>query len=50
MASDPRTLVFILVDEVESLAHSRASFSGNEPSDAIRVVNALLTHLDMLKE
>ncbi|XP_014270657.1 pachytene checkpoint protein 2 homolog isoform X1 [Halyomorpha halys] len=50
MALDLRTLVFILVDEVESLAHSRASFTGNEPSDSIRVVNALLTHLDMLKE
>lgn len=50
MASDPQTLLFVLVDEVESLAHSRASFTGNEPSDAIRVVNALLTHLDMLKD
>ena len=40
----------VLVDEVESLAATRqAAASGTEPSDAIRVVNALLTQLDQLK-
>ncbi|KAF3630388.1 hypothetical protein FXO37_28497, partial [Capsicum annuum] len=37
-------------DEVESLAAARnAALSGSEPSDSIRVVNALLTQLDKLK-
>lgn len=37
-------------DEVESLAAARTgSMSGSEPSDALRVVNALLTQLDKLK-
>ncbi|KAF8786283.1 Pachytene checkpoint protein 2 like protein [Argiope bruennichi] len=36
--------------EVETLARSRSSsLNGNEPSDALRVVNAVLTHLDMIK-
>jgi SpoVK/Ycf46/Vps4 family AAA+-type ATPase len=40
----------VLVDEVESLAAARKSAAnGSEPSDAIRVVNALLTQLDALK-
>lgn len=44
-------LVFVLIDEVESLAHTRnVSMSGNEPSDAIRVVNALLTQIDIIKK
>lgn len=38
------------IDEVESLTAARAgALSGNEPSDALRVVNALLTQLDKLK-
>ncbi|XP_018496456.1 pachytene checkpoint protein 2 homolog [Galendromus occidentalis] len=50
IASDRTALVCLLIDEVESLAHSRAAAaSGNEPSDSIRVVNALLTQLDKLK-
>jgi SpoVK/Ycf46/Vps4 family AAA+-type ATPase len=37
-------------DEVESLTAARAgAVAGSEPSDAIRVVNALLTQLDKLK-
>lgn len=37
-------------DEVESLTAARAgAVSGQEPSDALRVVNALLTQLDKLK-
>lgn len=47
---DGDTLVFVLIDEVESLAHNRtAAIGGNEPSDAIRVVNALLTQIDIMK-
>lgn len=47
---DSDTLVFLLIDEVESLATARqAALSGSEPSDSIRVVNALLTQLDKLK-
>ncbi|QHO39228.1 uncharacterized protein DS421_4g127280 [Arachis hypogaea] len=43
-------LVFVLIDEVESLAAARkAAISGSDPSDSIRVVNALLTQTDKLK-
>ncbi|KAL2919790.1 hypothetical protein HK105_200707 [Polyrhizophydium stewartii] len=39
------------VDEVESLSAARkAAASGLEPSDAIRVVNALLTQIDRLRQ
>ena len=36
------------IDEVESLSAARSA-SANEPSDAIRVVNALLTQIDAIK-
>ncbi|KAF9402469.1 Pachytene checkpoint protein 2, partial [Podila epigama] len=50
MVEDPDVLVCILIDEVESLAAARkAALSGSEPSDSIRVVNALLTQIDRLK-
>uniref|UniRef100_A0A023GMY5 Putative hpv16 e1 protein n=1 Tax=Amblyomma triste TaxID=251400 RepID=A0A023GMY5_AMBTT len=50
LIDDGTTLVFVLIDEVESLAHCRsAAIGGNEPSDAIRVVNALLTQIDIMK-
>ncbi|RNF10691.1 putative ATPase protein [Trypanosoma rangeli] len=50
MAAKPNSLLCVLVDEVESLAAVRQSaMKGNEPSDAIRVVNALLTQLDRLQ-
>ncbi|XP_072082260.1 pachytene checkpoint protein 2 homolog isoform X1 [Arachis hypogaea] len=43
-------LVFVLIDEVESLAAARkAAISGSNPSDSIQVVNALLTQIDKLK-
>jgi SpoVK/Ycf46/Vps4 family AAA+-type ATPase len=43
-------LCTVVIDEVESLTAARKSASaGTEPSDAIRVVNALLTQLDQLK-
>ncbi|EKF38436.1 ATPase protein, putative [Trypanosoma cruzi marinkellei] len=50
MADKPNSLLCVLLDEVESLAATRQSaLRGNEPSDAIRVVNALLTQLDSLQ-
>ncbi|CAH8485654.1 unnamed protein product [Schistosoma turkestanicum] len=43
-------LVCLLIDEVESLTAVRtSSMSGCEPSDAIRVVNAVLTQIDQIK-
>lgn len=40
-------LVFVLIDEVESLTAARkAAAGGGEPSDAIRAVNALLTQVN----
>ncbi|XP_015517357.1 pachytene checkpoint protein 2 homolog isoform X1 [Neodiprion pinetum] len=50
LLENPDALVCVLIDEVESLAHARkSSVSGTEPSDSIRVVNALLTQLDHIK-
>ncbi|KAK0547033.1 hypothetical protein OC845_004320 [Tilletia horrida] len=50
LVEDEDGFVVVLMDEVESLTASRtASMSGSEPSDALRVVNALLTQLDKLK-
>lgn len=50
MVDDDDAFVVVLIDEVESLTAARsAAASGTEPSDAIRVVNALLTQLDRLK-
>ncbi|RWR97056.1 pachytene checkpoint protein 2 [Cinnamomum micranthum f. kanehirae] len=44
------TCIHGYLDEVESLAAARqAALSGSEPSDSIRVVNALLTQMDRLK-
>lgn len=50
LIDDKDALVFVLIDEIESLTAARASaMKGSEPSDAIRVVNALLTQLDQIK-
>ncbi|KAI0921535.1 hypothetical protein AcW1_010293 [Taiwanofungus camphoratus] len=50
MVEDEETFVVVLIDEVESLTAARAgAMAGTEPSDALRVVNALLTQLDKLK-
>ena len=47
---DSGAAVFVLIDEVESLtAARRAAVAGSEPSDAIRAVNAMLTHLGALR-
>ncbi|THG97661.1 hypothetical protein EW026_g4392 [Hermanssonia centrifuga] len=50
MVEEEDTFVVVLIDEVESLTSARAgAMAGTEPSDALRVVNALLTQLDKLK-
>ncbi|KAK9246300.1 P-loop containing nucleoside triphosphate hydrolase protein [Lipomyces tetrasporus] len=50
MMKDDQTLICVLIDEVESLASARQAAAGStEPSDALRVVNALLTELDKLR-
>lgn len=51
LLENSHALICILIDEVESLAHARKSCSnGMEPTDSIRVVNALLTQLDQIKQ
>lgn len=51
LCDDEAVFVTLLIDEVESLTGARqAAMNGNEPSDAIRVVNALLTQIDKLKQ
>ncbi|KAM3872658.1 pachytene checkpoint protein 2 homolog [Diretmus argenteus] len=51
LIEDKDALVFVLIDEVESLTAARnASQAGTEPSDAIRVVNSVLTQLDQIKK
>ncbi|MED6285796.1 Pachytene checkpoint protein 2 [Characodon lateralis] len=50
LIDDKEALVFVLIDEVESLTAARnACQAGTEPSDAIRVVNSVLTQLDQIK-
>ena len=44
LIDDPVAFVCVLIDEVESLAAARKA-SSSEPSDAIRVVNAVLTQV-----
>ncbi|KAK7584322.1 hypothetical protein V9T40_005285 [Parthenolecanium corni] len=45
------SLVCVLIDEIESLTRARNScVSGGEPSDSIRVVNAILTQLDQIRK
>lgn len=50
LASDRNRFVCVLMDEVESLVMARHNaLQGNEPSDALRVVNVILTQLDALQ-
>ncbi|KAF8640121.1 hypothetical protein AX17_001357 [Amanita inopinata Kibby_2008] len=50
LADDEDAFLVVLIDEVESLTAARAgAMAGTEPSDGLRVVNALLTQLDKLK-
>lgn len=44
------SLVVVLIDEVESIAYARDSVSSHEPSDSLRVVNAVLTQLDQIRK
>lgn len=51
LASNRDRFVCVLMDEVESLVMARHSaIDGNEPSDALRVVNVILTQLDALQQ
>lgn len=50
VADHPQSLVIVLIDEIESIAYARESVSANEPSDSLRVVNAVLTQLDQLRK
>ncbi|KAI0030229.1 P-loop containing nucleoside triphosphate hydrolase protein [Vararia minispora EC-137] len=50
LVEDEDTFIVVLIDEIESLTAARAgAMAGTEPSDALRVVNALLTQLDKLR-
>ncbi|KAI0069027.1 P-loop containing nucleoside triphosphate hydrolase protein [Artomyces pyxidatus] len=50
LVEEEDTFVVVLIDEVESLTAARAgAMAGTEPTDALRVVNALLTQLDKLR-
>lgn len=49
-AEDPANMIFVLIDEVESLAYDRQRINSADPTDAIRVVNAILTQLDTIKQ
>lgn len=47
---DEETFVCIMIDEVESITSARkAALNGNEPSDSLRAVNAVLTNIDRIK-
>jgi len=50
LAEDSDQLIIVVIDEVESLTAARsAALDGREPSDALRVVNSVLTQLDALR-
>ncbi|KAG6832988.1 hypothetical protein H0H92_004872 [Tricholoma furcatifolium] len=50
LVDEEEAFLVVLIDEVESLTAARAgAMAGTEPSDGLRVVNALLTQLDKLK-
>lgn len=48
-AEDKSNMIFVLIDEVESLVYDRQRTNSSDPSDAVRVVNALLTQIDSIK-
>ncbi|KAL3127401.1 Pch2p like AAA ATPase [Cryptosporidium hominis] len=51
LLEEPNSFVNIVIDEIESISTARKQSLGrNEPSDSIRVVNALLTQIDALKK
>lgn len=49
LTDDEESYVCVLIDEIESLTTARKTTIGSEPSDAMRVVNVLLTQLDRLR-
>ncbi|VDN52719.1 unnamed protein product [Dracunculus medinensis] len=50
MAEIDRFLVIVLIDEIESLCMSRSEIlNKNEPTDSLRVVNAVLTQIDRIR-
>lgn len=49
MTDDEEVFICILIDEVESITASRKETLGADPTDSMRVVNVLLTQLDILK-
>lgn len=50
VVEDRRLLVCVLIDEIESLVHERNQcISGTEPTDSVKVVNAVLTQIDQIK-
>ncbi|CAI4221302.1 unnamed protein product [Auanema sp. JU1783] len=50
MSEDKKCMVFVLIDEVESLGMAReSSASRGDPADSIRAVNALLTQIDRIR-
>lgn len=50
LIENPNSLVCVLIDEVESIAYSRGNVTQAEPTDSIRVVNAVLTQLDKIRK
>lgn len=51
ISSESSSITRPITLQVESLTAARtAAMSGSEPSDAIRVVNALLTQIDLIKK
>jgi pachytene checkpoint protein 2 len=52
VAEEPGSLFVCVIDEIETVVSSRENAlakGSNEPSDAVRVVNAVLTELDRLR-
>ncbi|OJD32733.1 pachytene checkpoint component pch2 [Diplodia corticola] len=47
--AEPETLIFVMIDEVESLVSPREESMCGEVADAIRVTNGTLTALDRLR-
>lgn len=50
LVENKNSLVCVLVDEIESIAYSRSTVTSSEPTDSIRVVNAVLTQLDKIRK
>uniref|UniRef100_A0A8R1TKL5 AAA domain-containing protein n=1 Tax=Onchocerca volvulus TaxID=6282 RepID=A0A8R1TKL5_ONCVO len=50
LAEDSKAFVFVLIDEAKSLTIARSALlNRNEPTDAIRAVNAVLTQVDYIR-